>query len=58
MALIINLAVVAYLLVAKRLFGLRGGAAAETAERQRDAGWPGLERYTPPLGSPSTPMAG
>ena len=57
-ALIINLGVVAYLLVAKRLFGLRGGAAAETAERQRDAGWSGLERYTPPLGSPSTSPAG
>lgn len=54
-ALIINLAVVAYLLVAKRLFGLRGGAPAETAERQRDSGWAGLERYTPPVGSPSVP---
>jgi uncharacterized membrane protein (DUF2068 family) len=54
-ALVINLAVVAYLLVAKRLFGLRGGAAAETAERERDSGWAGLERYTPALGSPSAP---
>jgi uncharacterized membrane protein (DUF2068 family) len=44
---LLNLAVVAYLLVAKRLFGLRGGAAAEAAERERDAGWPALERATP-----------
>jgi uncharacterized membrane protein (DUF2068 family) len=44
---ILNLAVVVYLLVAKRLFGLRGGAAAEAAERERDAGWPALERATP-----------
>jgi uncharacterized membrane protein (DUF2068 family) len=44
---LLNLAVVIYLLVAKRLFGLRGGAAAETAERERDAGWPALERATP-----------
>jgi uncharacterized membrane protein (DUF2068 family) len=45
--LILNLAVVAYLLFAKRLFGLRGGAAAERAERERDAGWGALERATP-----------
>jgi uncharacterized membrane protein (DUF2068 family) len=44
---LLNLAVVIYLLVAKRLFGLRGGAAAEAAERQHDAGWPALERATP-----------
>jgi uncharacterized membrane protein (DUF2068 family) len=45
--LIINLAVVLYLLFAKRLFGIRGGAAAEEAARERDAGWPALERATP-----------
>ena len=45
--LIINLAVVAYLLYAKRLFGLRGGAAAEHEERERDAGWAAIERATP-----------
>ena len=44
---LLNLAVVVYLLVAKRLFGLRGGAVAEAAERQRDGGWPALERATP-----------
>jgi uncharacterized membrane protein (DUF2068 family) len=44
---IINVAVVVYLLYAKRLFGLRGGAAAEDAARERDAGWPAIERATP-----------
>lgn len=43
---VINLAVVIYLLVRKRLFGLRGGAAADDAERESDAGWPALERAT------------
>jgi uncharacterized membrane protein (DUF2068 family) len=45
--LIINLAVVVYLLYAKRLFGLRGGERAEQEERQRDSGWDALERATP-----------
>ena len=44
---VLNIAVVVYLLVAKRLFGLRGGAAAEAAEREREAGWPALDRATP-----------
>jgi uncharacterized membrane protein (DUF2068 family) len=48
-ALVVNLAIVVYLLVAKRLFGLRGGAAAEREERRRDTGWEALER-TAPLG--------
>lgn len=52
--LIINVAVVVYLLLAKRLFGLRGGAAAEAAERERDAGWPAIERATPSLLPPAT----
>jgi uncharacterized membrane protein (DUF2068 family) len=43
----INVAVVAYLLWAKRLFGLRGGVAAEERERERDVGWPALERSAP-----------
>ena len=46
-ALVVNLAIVVYLLFAKRLFGLRGGAAADRAERQRDTGWPALERTAP-----------
>jgi uncharacterized membrane protein (DUF2068 family) len=45
--LALNLAVVVYLLVAKRLFGLRGGAAAEARARERDGGWPALDRATP-----------
>jgi uncharacterized membrane protein (DUF2068 family) len=53
-ALILNLAVVIYLLVAKRLFGLRGGYARELAERERDVGWDALERSTPMSGA-STP---
>jgi uncharacterized membrane protein (DUF2068 family) len=46
-ALVINVAVVAYLLLAKRLFGLRGGVAAEERERARDVGWEALERTAP-----------
>ncbi|MCT4574275.1 hypothetical protein N3930_45920, partial [Bacillus thuringiensis] len=44
----LNLAVVVYLLFAKRLFGLRGGGRAEAAEREGDAGWSALERTAPP----------
>ena len=43
-AFILNVAVVAYLLFAKRLFGLRGGAAADEALKERDVGWHALER--------------
>jgi uncharacterized membrane protein (DUF2068 family) len=46
-ALIVNVAIVVYLLLAKRLFGLRGGTAAEQAERKRDLGWEALERTAP-----------
>jgi uncharacterized membrane protein (DUF2068 family) len=46
-ALIVNLAIVAYLLYAKRLFGIRGGGAAEEALRERDVGWQALERSAP-----------
>ncbi|PVZ08262.1 DUF2127 domain-containing protein [Actinomycetospora cinnamomea] len=46
-ALVVNVAVVAYLLVAKRLFGLRGGGRAEEAERAHDTGWPAVERAGP-----------
>jgi uncharacterized membrane protein (DUF2068 family) len=45
--LILNVAIVVYLLFAKRLFGLRGGAAADEAERERDSGWPAIDRGTP-----------
>ena len=46
---LINVAVVVYLLLRKRLFGLRGGAAADEAERERDMGWEAIERATPPV---------
>ena len=53
LTLVINVAIAVYLLLAKRLFGLRGGGRAEEAERERDTGWPALERATPWLvGSP------
>jgi uncharacterized membrane protein (DUF2068 family) len=47
-AFLINVAVVVYLLYAKRLFGLRGGAAADEALARRDYGWGALERTAPP----------
>lgn len=46
-ALVVNIAIVVYLLFAKRLFGLRGGAAADEALRARDVGWGSLERTSP-----------
>lgn len=46
-ALIVNLAIVVYLLFAKRLFGLRGGAEADEAEREQDSGWPAFDRGSP-----------
>jgi hypothetical protein len=40
-------------LLAKRLFGVRGGAAANEAEAERDRGWAALERTElPPFASP------
>ena len=47
LAFAINVAVVAYLLYAKRLFGLRGGARADEEIRARDVGWGALERSAP-----------
>jgi uncharacterized membrane protein (DUF2068 family) len=46
---IINIAVVVYLLYAKRLFGLRGGGRADEAARRYDMSWEALERATPPF---------
>jgi uncharacterized membrane protein (DUF2068 family) len=54
---LINLAVVVYLLVRKRLFGLRGGAAADEAERERDGGWVAIDRATPSSPTPPLPPA-
>ncbi|MGI9184073.1 MAG: DUF2127 domain-containing protein [Solirubrobacteraceae bacterium] len=50
---LINVAVVLFLLFRKRLFGLRGGAAADEAQRQADAGWPAIERATLDLPAPA-----
>jgi uncharacterized membrane protein (DUF2068 family) len=50
-AFIVNVAVVVYLLLAKRLFGLRGGTEAAEAEAARDRGWEALERASPPMPS-------
>jgi hypothetical protein len=50
---IINVAVVAYLLFAKRLFGLRGGGAVDRLERERDMTWDALDQATPPVAMPS-----
>jgi uncharacterized membrane protein (DUF2068 family) len=46
-AFLVNVAIACYLLFAKRLFGLRGGGAAEERERRRDVGWEALERTAP-----------
>jgi uncharacterized membrane protein (DUF2068 family) len=45
--LVINLAIVAYLVFAKRLFGVRGGWLAEQARRDRESGWEAIERSSP-----------
>ncbi|MEA2171778.1 MAG: hypothetical protein QOF76_5078 [Solirubrobacteraceae bacterium] len=51
-AFVLNVAVVAYLLYAKRLFGIRGGVAAEHALKERDVGWHALEAATPVRSAP------
>jgi uncharacterized membrane protein (DUF2068 family) len=51
-AIVVNIAIAVYLLLAKRLFGLRGGAAADEEERARDVGWQALERTAPRLAPP------
>jgi len=54
-AFVVNVAVVAYLLFAKRLFGIRGGAAADEALKEKDVGWHALEESGPQAaaGAPS-----
>ena len=46
-ALIVNIAIGVYLLLAKRLFGLRGGAAEEERQREADVGVEAILRATP-----------
>jgi uncharacterized membrane protein (DUF2068 family) len=52
-AFIINVAVVVYLLFAKRLFGLNGGATRERELHDRDVGWQALETSAPPTRQPA-----
>ena len=47
---LINVAIVAYLLFAKRLFGLRGGHAKVKELRHEQSGWVAVDRATPPRG--------
>jgi len=46
-ALVVNVAILLYLLLAKRLFGVRGGAEADRAAREADSGWAAFEELTP-----------
>lgn len=46
-ALCINLIVMLYLFWVHRLFGFRGGAAADRIQQIHDTGWQALERATP-----------
>ena len=60
LAFIINVAVVAYLLYAKRLFGLRGGARADEEIRERTSAgrrW-SAPRPRPPAARAIGPIAG
>ncbi|HEV2361794.1 MAG TPA: DUF2127 domain-containing protein, partial [Acidimicrobiales bacterium] len=50
--LVINIAVVVYLLYSHRLLGIRGGGKAAREEIEHDTGWQALERATP-AGSPA-----
>jgi uncharacterized membrane protein (DUF2068 family) len=54
---LINLAVVMYLLVKKRLFGLRGGGRAEAAERAREMRWDHIEATTLATPAPAAASA-
>jgi uncharacterized membrane protein (DUF2068 family) len=47
LTLVLNLAIAVYLLLAKRLFGIRGGGAHEAAEKAYDSGWDAVERLSP-----------
>lgn len=62
LTLALNLAIVLYLLIAKRLFGIRGGGTAEHAIREHDSGWDAVQRttpaYAPPAGAESVSAGG
>jgi hypothetical protein len=63
LALAINVVVVVYLLIAHRLFGIRGGGTRAAEIHDQDVGWAPLERATPSLvparaiATPSPPPA-
>jgi uncharacterized membrane protein (DUF2068 family) len=48
----VNLAIVVYLVYAKRLFGVRGGGAVDEARREAAMSWGEIESTTPP-GAPA-----
>jgi uncharacterized membrane protein (DUF2068 family) len=52
--LVINVAILVYLLLAKRLFGLRGGHRVQMERHRQYGGWAAIERATPEV-SASTP---
>ena len=59
--LVINVAIVIYLLMAKRLFGVRGGHQVEIERRNRLGGWEAIERDMPQalsLDPPTDDLAG
>ncbi len=57
LTLVINVAIVLYLAISKRLFGLRGGVAAVRAELDADSGWETIDRATPTVSStPGRPL--
>ena len=56
-ALVLNVAVMIYLGYAHRLFGFRGGGAADRALYDYDSGWSALERATPVPGRLPTMVA-
>ncbi len=53
----VNVAIAAYLLFAKRLFGVRGGHAALISRRTELGGWAAIDRATPAPGAPPSPEA-
>jgi uncharacterized membrane protein (DUF2068 family) len=55
---LVNVAVLVYLLFAKRLFGLRGGGKVDEELRARDMSWEAIEQRTPSYHLlPSGPVA-
>lgn len=49
--LVINVAIAVYLLLAKRLFGLRGGGQVQVERHRQFGGWAAIEASSPPVAS-------